>query len=34
LRGKKDLETRFTPERTGARMKVRLEEVWESIDGK
>lgn len=33
-RGKVDLETRFTPERTGARMKVRLEELWEAIDGK
>ena len=26
--GKKDLETRFTPEATGARMRVRLEELW------
>jgi glycosyltransferase involved in cell wall biosynthesis len=34
LRGRKDLETRFTPERTGTRMKMRLEEVWEQIDGK
>jgi glycosyltransferase involved in cell wall biosynthesis len=34
LRGKHDLETRFTPERTGTRMKMRLEEVWEQIDGK
>lgn len=34
LRGKRDLEVRFTPERTGARMRARLEEVWEFIDGK
>lgn len=34
LRGKMDLETRFTPERTGAQMKMRLEQVWEAIDAK
>ena len=32
-RGKVDLESRFTPERTGARMKVRLEEIWEDLGG-
>ena len=30
--GKRDLETRFTPELTGARMKARLEKIWESLD--
>ena len=28
LLGKADLETRFTPERTGARMRSRLEHLW------
>lgn len=32
LAGKADLEARFTPEQTGARMKVRLEQLWR--DGK
>lgn len=31
--GKLDLEQRFTREITGARMKARLEEIWESLDG-
>jgi len=31
--GKRDLEQRFTREVTGARMKARLEEIWESLDG-
>jgi len=31
--GKRDLEQRFTRELTGARMKARLEEIWESLDG-
>jgi len=31
--GKRDLEQRFTREITGARMKARLEEIWESLDG-
>jgi glycosyltransferase involved in cell wall biosynthesis len=31
--GKRDLEQRFTREATGARMKARLEEIWESLDG-
>lgn len=31
-RGKLDLETRFTPERTGSQMKIRLEEIWESLN--
>jgi glycosyltransferase involved in cell wall biosynthesis len=31
--GKRDLEERFTREVTGARMKSRLEEIWESLDG-
>jgi glycosyltransferase involved in cell wall biosynthesis len=31
--GKRDLEERFTREATGARMKSRLEEIWESLDG-
>jgi glycosyltransferase involved in cell wall biosynthesis len=30
LAGKNDLETRFTPEQTGQRMKKRLEELWET----
>ena len=32
LAGKRDLETRFTPEQTGQRMKKRLEELWETQD--
>jgi glycosyltransferase involved in cell wall biosynthesis len=32
LAGKNDLETRFTPEQTGQRMKKRLEELWETQD--
>ena len=32
LAGKADLETRFTPEQTGAHMKMRLEQLWK--DGK
>jgi glycosyltransferase involved in cell wall biosynthesis len=31
--GKRDLEQRFTRAVTGARMKARLEEIWESLDG-
>jgi glycosyltransferase involved in cell wall biosynthesis len=31
--GKHDLEQRFTREVTGARMKARLEEIWELLDG-
>ena len=34
LAGKTDLETRFTPERTGAKMRVRLEQLWEAENGK
>jgi glycosyltransferase involved in cell wall biosynthesis len=30
--GKRDLEARFTPEITGARMKARLEKIWEHLD--
>lgn len=29
--GKEDLESRFTPERTGARMKARLEHLWRDL---
>ena len=32
IAGKADLEARFTPELTGARMKARLEKVWEKLD--
>ena len=32
IAGKADLEARFTPELTGARMKERLEKVWEKLD--
>ena len=30
MAGKLDLETRFTPEQTGLRMKQRLETLWEA----
>ena len=32
IAGKADLEARFTPKLTGARMKARLEKVWEKLD--
>ena len=33
LSGQRDLEQRFTHEIVGARMKARLEEIWETFDG-
>ena len=33
-RAKRDLQTRFSPEVTGARMKNRLENIWRSNNGK
>ena len=32
LAGKADLETRFTPDASGARMRERLEKLWEGLD--